>query len=207
MKYISSVLSCSIIVLGFLGGCKEESVLQEIEEALPFEPEVIVQDPDFLNYRLAENSLYDDQGYGVVFSDSTSDTRIFVVASGEVICTGNGSASYTIAGDPEPFFFTFFGNEEQGYTGINSQFFLEVEGQQRIAFIYGKDTTDPCDPESASVSVDLVTEDRVEGSISGIAYSWNPIDEPEAGQDFCEILESIGPFSADFSISLKPCSI
>ena len=206
MKYIPHILLLSIFVLAFLGGCKEETELEEVEKELPHNPEVIVQEPDFLNYRLAEEELYDDQGFGVVFIDSATDTRVYVVASGEVICTGNGSASYSIAGDPEPFFFTFFGDEEQGYTGVNSQFYLDFDGQKRIAFIYSKETTDPCDPQGASVTVDLVTEDRIEGSITGVAYSWNPVTEPADGQEFCEILENNGPFSADFSISLKPCS-
>ena len=206
MNYLTSGFYVSLLAMLLMVGCQEEAVFEEIEEELPFQPEVVEVEDNYLDYRLAETPLYDDEGYGVVFTDSATDTRIYVVASGEVICEGNGTASYSIAGDPEPFFITFFGTEERGYTAVNSQFHLSVEGQRNIAFLYGKDTTDPCDPASAAVSIDRVSEDRIEGSVTGTAYSWSPIIEPEEGQEFCEILESMGPFTANFAISLKPCS-
>ena len=185
----------ALLAVALFFGCKEESILQEVEKELPHEPEVIVLD-DVLNYRLASAPVYGDQGFGVV--DRDSNIAIYYISSDSIICRPEGGAQGTIFSD-SAFAATFVEFDGEFLTAA-AFFFYNGEFIQ----LYQEDSEGPCDFQLPQITVDYVDEERIEGTLRGLAYQISGI--VDSGSVECDQYKNLGILEADFSVSLEECN-
>lgn len=186
---------CLSIVLLF--ACDRENIDITAEEEKPFDPEVVELE-NVLSYGLAQETFYDDDGYGGKFFDGL----YYIVSSNPIICQDN-SATVELSGE-DPFILEITRVGEDSFS-LRSAYLLRLdEGIYTPLFTGPESPAAPleCLTSNASFTLLELTDDYMRATFEANFYYFI-LGSPDV--EDCDSYANYGVISASFSVPIINC--